>query len=279
MKNNAVVVFARGKKYLKQLEIVRPNIEQYAKKCGADFFAVTDLPEGMENHNRDVYSIKLLIPTLYSQYEIVLFLDLDVYITPNCPNLFELMPEDIGLMAKTHKYDKIYKRVFKHCTGVIDKSIEDYFEDAGFCYNTNCVAEINGGVLLFRPEIIADELKKYYYSDISEGKNFDDEPPLAYYSQTNKCFKQLDVKYNCEILFLTQYDCVPAWKRNILVSRPYVIVNAAYHKIFQTRLPFFDRMVLNLLKSNETFIVHFSGNWWSKRLYRKVQAQAERVNI
>lgn len=52
-----------------------------------------------KDKKRDIYSQKLLIPDYLREYEQVLFLDLDIIISPDCPDIFALMPENIGLMG------------------------------------------------------------------------------------------------------------------------------------------------------------------------------------
>ena len=167
MEKRLVVVIAKGEKYLRQCELVRKNIQGYAKKCNADFKVMEDLGEVSFNSERDIFSWKLLVPYLYREYEKILFMDMDIYISPKCPDMFDLMPEEIGLMAKVQcrGTDK-YKRAFKHNKRVLQETNKEYFENNGFEYTDKCIGDINGGILLFRPSLVADIFKEYYESNL-----------------------------------------------------------------------------------------------------------------
>lgn len=89
----------------------------YAKKCHADFRFIDDYID--KDKKRDIYSQKLLIPDYLREYEQVLFLDLDIIISPDCPDIFALMPENIGLMAEVNprssaRFRKIYADNERH---------------------------------------------------------------------------------------------------------------------------------------------------------------------
>ena len=101
MNDRVVCVMSVGAgKYRKQYELVRDNLMAYAKKCHADFRFIDDYID--KDKKRDIYSQKLLIPDYLREYEQVLFLDLDIIISPDCPDIFALMPENIGLMAEVN---------------------------------------------------------------------------------------------------------------------------------------------------------------------------------
>ena len=112
MNDRVVCVMSVGAgKYRKQYELVRDNLMAYAKKCHADFRFIDDYID--KDKKRDIYSQKLLIPDYLREYEQVLFLDLDIIISPDCPDIFALMPENIGLMAEVNprssaRFRKIY---------------------------------------------------------------------------------------------------------------------------------------------------------------------------
>ena len=83
MNDRVVCVMSVGAgKYRKQYELVRDNLMAYAKKCHADFRFIDDYID--KDKKRDIYSQKLLIPDYLREYEQVLFLDLDIIISPDC---------------------------------------------------------------------------------------------------------------------------------------------------------------------------------------------------
>ena len=86
MNDRVVCVMSVGAgKYRKQYELVRDNLMAYAKKCHADFRFIDDYID--KDKKRDIYSQKLLIPDYLREYEQVLFLDLDIIISPDCPDI------------------------------------------------------------------------------------------------------------------------------------------------------------------------------------------------
>ncbi len=89
MNDRVVCVMSVGAgKYRKQYELVRDNLMAYAKKCHADFRFIDDYID--KDKKRDIYSQKLLIPDYLREYEQVLFLDLDIIISPDCPDILHL---------------------------------------------------------------------------------------------------------------------------------------------------------------------------------------------
>jgi hypothetical protein len=79
----SAAVGANGKKWL---EITRPLMETYAAKCGAAFEVITD---GDESYP---LGEKWRIAEYLGRYDRVVFLDADVVVAPDTPDLFNLVP-------------------------------------------------------------------------------------------------------------------------------------------------------------------------------------------
>ena len=82
----AICVMVIGKKYQKQFSYVKPQFEAYAKKCSATLHIIDTIPD--PTFHRPLLAQKLLIPHLTQQYDLVLFLDLDILISENAPDVF-----------------------------------------------------------------------------------------------------------------------------------------------------------------------------------------------
>ena len=164
MNDRVVCVMSVGAgKYRKQYELVRDNLMAYAKKCHADFRFIDDYID--KDKKRDIYSQKLLIPDYLREYEQVLFLDLDIIISPDCPDIFALMPENIGLMAEVNPRSSArFRKIYADNERILNETVEDYFTSRGFASADGLVGNINGGVLLFRPRLVADLFRDYYLS-------------------------------------------------------------------------------------------------------------------
>ena len=170
MNDRVVCVMSVGAgKYRKQYELVRDNLMAYAKKCHADFRFIDDYID--KDKKRDIYSQKLLIPDYLREYEQVLFLDLDIIISPDCPDIFALMPENIGLMAEVNPRSSArFRKIYADNERILNETVEDYFTSRGFAAADGLVGNINGGVLLFRPRLVADLFRDYYMSMKSQGR-------------------------------------------------------------------------------------------------------------
>ncbi len=273
MKNDrALCVMCVGSgKYLKQYELVSPQIKAYADKCYADFILI-DKPID-PYMKRDIYSQKLLIPDYLRKYAQVAFLDLDILIAQECPSIFDEMPQNCGLMAclNPRGTDK-FKKIFAGNERVLKETVMDYFTSRGFAKNDNLVGNINGGVIVFRPALIADMLKDYYYSEHSQGSfSAYEEAPMAYYSQTSGLFKALDNKYNVMINFEVGTDeGISIY--NIIHNKIYIFVNKVIKKITKKNNLLIARKIeklTRLLLSNGSYIIHFAGGYWNPRVYKK----------
>lgn len=82
-KNNLIITVGCGRDYEKQLDITEPLMRAYAEKCNADFVALREnkFPQwGIGN--------KYQVHPYLEQYEQTLFVDADLIITDNAPNIF-----------------------------------------------------------------------------------------------------------------------------------------------------------------------------------------------
>ena len=91
MKDNIVFTIAIGEHYKKLSEHTLPYLKKYADKIGADFLCVSE-------HNKDYITQKwnkFYIYELLNDYKRVLYLDIDMIIREDCPNLFDVVPDNM----------------------------------------------------------------------------------------------------------------------------------------------------------------------------------------
>jgi lipopolysaccharide biosynthesis glycosyltransferase len=94
--DKAIVTIAFGTLYEKMAEVTHPTIEAYAKKVGADFVIWRDCSE----YKVPGYK-KTEIRTLLQTYKRVLFIDTDILIREDAPNLFDIIPEgELGIFEE-----------------------------------------------------------------------------------------------------------------------------------------------------------------------------------
>ncbi|MCF6442840.1 hypothetical protein L1077_25790 [Pseudoalteromonas luteoviolacea] len=94
MSNYAVVTVNIGNTYAKMASLTLPYIKSYANKIGADFIEITEPMSSDINNEYSAYWAKFQIRDLLDRYERLILLDLDVFVTPGCENLFEVVPAE-----------------------------------------------------------------------------------------------------------------------------------------------------------------------------------------
>lgn len=90
MERRIITTVAIGKKGQEWADISHPWMRRYAESCGADFFSLSgsglkDLWPGFS---------KLLLGRLLNDYDRLIYVDSDILISPNAPNLFDLVPTE-----------------------------------------------------------------------------------------------------------------------------------------------------------------------------------------
>jgi hypothetical protein len=84
-----VLTIAAGSFYEQVAHLTHPFLKRYAKKCGADFKVLSDYSKYKYPHY-----LKCDIRELLKQYDRILYIDTDVLVRPDSPNLFDIVPED-----------------------------------------------------------------------------------------------------------------------------------------------------------------------------------------
>lgn len=98
MKKNVVVTLCYGKSFERLGKLTIQRMEEYAKKCDADFIIWNDAG----NYSHVVFK-KYDIYNLFKMgYDRVLFLDLDIIVKKDAENIFDIVPYDkIGMFNET----------------------------------------------------------------------------------------------------------------------------------------------------------------------------------
>ena len=95
MKDRVIVTMVIGDKYKALWDITGPTIEAYADRVGADLIKLESNP-----HNTTAHWSKLALhDILHKMYRRALWVDADLIIRDDCPDLFEEVPPDkVGLL-------------------------------------------------------------------------------------------------------------------------------------------------------------------------------------
>jgi len=87
MSDTLVLTIAVGDEYSQMAKITHPTIKAYAARIGADFLCVD------ESNSTSPHWEKCQIYHLLNKYKRILYLDTDVIVRDDCPNLFDVVPE------------------------------------------------------------------------------------------------------------------------------------------------------------------------------------------
>jgi hypothetical protein len=98
--NRAIVTITCGDFYRQMAAISHPTIKAYADKLGADFIVWDDF----DGHAMPHYK-KLELGNLLRQYRRVLYMDTDILVRDDAPDIFALVPEDsLGALEEGQYY-------------------------------------------------------------------------------------------------------------------------------------------------------------------------------
>ena len=94
MSKKLAIVTRADENIREMTDLTLPFMLKYADKCGADFIILADDAPFLTEDNKPHYRI-LEIEKLFDKYDRILNLDADMIVTPDCPNIFEVVPEDM----------------------------------------------------------------------------------------------------------------------------------------------------------------------------------------
>ncbi len=86
----AIVTLCIGQEF-KLGQVTHPMLQNYAHRVGADFIVIAEPKINLGNHNFEKYQIYELL----EKYQRIIYIDTDIIITPQCPNLFQIVPENM----------------------------------------------------------------------------------------------------------------------------------------------------------------------------------------
>lgn len=215
---NAIVVMAIGKKYQKDFSFNKKKFYLYAKKINCDLIICDRPPD--EKFKRSLMHQRMLLPSLYDNYEWIASLDMDLIISNNAPSIFNYINPEKGFGAfviprHTEKWKNGVKNYYLHSEEILKETHVSYFQSRNFPEfpkATEIIASINDGVTLFNTKKVSKLFKEAYYSDFIPTKkenstmiyrhpNANGEAIVAYLSQINNLFFSLPEKFNHIVLY------------------------------------------------------------------------------
>jgi ADP-heptose:LPS heptosyltransferase len=178
----AIVTVVIGEEAGEQNKIALKSLADYAKKVKAEAILITkELIEDVPPHLQ-----KFQIKELLDKYDRILYVDSDILIHPDCPDIFDMVPEDcVGAVPDCHngKWGNINR--FNEIVAVQDKLANVNWQSGYF----------NSGV------IVLSKQHKYLFSNpelrAKFNSQFNDQTLINYNLFKNKYkFFSLDVRFN-----------------------------------------------------------------------------------
>jgi len=95
----AIVTVAIGDEYREMADIARPTLDAYADKVNADIIEIDRVINDSDHHHLEKFQIKELL----NDFDRILYVDADILIHPDCPDLFDIVPKDcVGAVPDCH---------------------------------------------------------------------------------------------------------------------------------------------------------------------------------
>ena len=257
----AVVLMVIGSKYQKYYNRVKNQFIHYAEKCDADLKIIDKVIDS--TFYRSLLAQKLLIPSLFTDYDQVAFIDIDVLISPLAPSIFNVLEEDFSFGAVidprgSRGFINTCKNIWRNVS-IIKETHQSYFLERGFEHNENLTGSINGGVFVCRPKIIGELFKEAYWSSLPDKSH--EEAIMAYVSQSKQLFQVLDIGWNNQVMhYLGGSD--DNHLRLIHQNSYFNLISKVHKRInlphFLLPKKYFDYLRRGLMTNH---ILHFSGGY------------------
>ncbi|MCL1667828.1 glycosyltransferase [Elizabethkingia ursingii] len=259
----AICLMIIGEKYEKLYNENKSIFEEYSQKCGAELVLIKKTLDN--SFKRPLLSQKLLIPDYCKDFDIVAFLDLDILISPKAPSIFNFMPENKGFGAVLDPREtNEFKKTWEHIPRILEETTEKYFIDRNFSIPEGAEVQgsINGGVFIFRPNMVSEMFNDYYFSDHQQGElNSFEETPMAFLTQTNNLFQPLPSEFNVQVMYkyngTTAKDDDRKQRGSIKKYFHSKIAKKRGWSIYPTDI--YKELVSELYQKN--YFIHFAGNY------------------
>jgi len=109
---NLILTIAHGDLYSEMAKLTHPSLRAYASKINADFLCITQ----RKISKTSIHWEKFQIFDLLNDYDRILFIDTDIIIRDDCPNLFEIVPKDsLGMFNEAPWTDRSKELLIDCC--------------------------------------------------------------------------------------------------------------------------------------------------------------------
>jgi len=200
VKKVAIVILAIGEKYINSFNLYfRNSVEKYCNKYNYHLIVLNELIKYEDNMNsKKILWQKMLIPEKYEQYDYVVVMDSDIYVSNNAPCLpLEDIPGGKVAGSNERKYfgnyewrQKIQEKNGWEKTGI------DWYKISN--ENKNYDDHLNSGFMIYQPKYHGEIIKKLYDDNIDNYEKYHqgDQSILSIFLIDNDLIYWLDQRYN-----------------------------------------------------------------------------------
>ena len=195
----AIVLLIIGDKYINSFNaIFRKNLQEYSESNGYDLIILENpLVEDCRSGKKFFWQ-RLLLPSIYKDYDYVVSMDSDIYINKNSPAIpFEEIPVGKIAAVNERKYFGNYDwRERVQTKYGWEKTGKDWYLLSGDKRDYN--DHINGGLVIYQPKYHADLFKDLYEKNFDNYNRFhqDDQSIISLYGMDNDMIHWLDERFN-----------------------------------------------------------------------------------
>lgn len=137
MKKYAVVTISIGEDYKKMRKVTHLSINAYAEKIGADFICIDKQKISITTPHWE----KFQIFNLLNKYERILYLDTDLIVREDCPDLFDIVPKNkLGAFNEASYTERSKELLIDICKeyGVTLPSWNGHYYNSGVLVISRC---------------------------------------------------------------------------------------------------------------------------------------------
>jgi len=177
----AIMTFVVGEQYQKMYDAVfRHSAEVYCKKYNIDLKLITEpIEPSSEKQNLCCQKLIAIAQDWAKEYDAIAWVESDILISPNAPNIFDEVTDDKVLFAHDMAYNdpryiSQWQSDLNINTGIPPETYTDFLKRIGVYIDggDNINECVNEGVTIFQPKYHAE-----YYEKMYREHNFKDNQP------------------------------------------------------------------------------------------------------
>jgi len=109
---NLVLTIATGAVYTEMSTYTHPTLQNYAHRIGAEFRCI----DGKSISTTSIHWEKFQIYNLFDEYDRILYVDTDLIIRDDAPNIFDIVPKDkLGMFNEAPFTDRSKELMIDAC--------------------------------------------------------------------------------------------------------------------------------------------------------------------